>query len=181
MNREKAREILGDNATEEQITNLLNSWHLDENEKVKELENKINSLTAENSKHSDYDEIKKQLDEINQANMTEQEKKIRSRLETAGEDVMDVRSDMENNIRDFMVNVLRKNTVEVEVKDLTYQDYHRITITITPLSPDGDGDADLLFNDYHTGGENMTINDGELSTDILEGICEMLADMPVEG
>lgn len=111
--------------------------------------------------------------------MTEQE--IRSRLETAGDDVMDVRSDMENNIRDFMVNVLRKNTVEVEVKDLTYQDYHRITITITPLSPDGDGDADLLFNDYATGGTNMTIHDGELSTDILEGICEMLADMPVEG
>ena len=74
MNREKARQILGEDATEEQITNLLNSWHLDENEKVKELENQINSLTAENSKHSDYDEIKKQLDEINKANMSEQEK-----------------------------------------------------------------------------------------------------------
>ena len=111
--------------------------------------------------------------------MTENE--IRSRLEMAGDNVMDLRSDMENDIRDFMVNVLHKNTIEVEVKDLTYQDYHRVTITITPLSPDGDGDADLLFNDYATGGTNMTINDGELSTDILEGICEMLADMPVEG
>lgn len=83
MNREKAREILGENATEEQITNLLNSWHLDENEKVKELESKINSLTAENSKHSDYDEIKKQLDEINQANMTEQEKLAKEKEEIA--------------------------------------------------------------------------------------------------
>lgn len=85
MNREKAREILGENATEEQITNLLNSWHLDENEKVKELESKINSLTAENSKHSDYDDIKRQLDEINQANMSEQEKLAKAREEIAKE------------------------------------------------------------------------------------------------
>ncbi len=74
MDREKARTILGEGATEEQITNLLNSWHIDENEKVQELQNQINSLTAENSKHSDYDEIKSQLDEINKAKLTEQEK-----------------------------------------------------------------------------------------------------------
>lgn len=74
MDREKARTILGENATEEQITNLLNSWHLDENAKVKELEEQINSLTATANKYSDYDEIKKQLDEINKANMSEQEK-----------------------------------------------------------------------------------------------------------
>lgn len=74
MDREKARAILGEGATEEQITNLLNSWHLDENAKVKELENQINSLTAQTSKYSDYDEIKAKLDEINKANMSEQEK-----------------------------------------------------------------------------------------------------------
>lgn len=74
MDREKARKILGEEATEEQITNLLNSWHLDENAKVKELEEQINSLTATANKYSDYDEIKKQLDEINKANMSEQEK-----------------------------------------------------------------------------------------------------------
>jgi hypothetical protein len=111
--------------------------------------------------------------------MTENE--IRRRLERAEENVLDVRSDMENDIRDFMVNVLHKDTIEVEVKDLTYQEYHKVSITITPLSPDGDGDADLLFNDYATGGTNMTIHDGELSTDILEGICMELCDMPVEG
>ncbi len=74
MDREKARKILGEEATEEQITNLLNSWHLDENAKVKELEEQINSLTATAKKYSDYDEIKKQLDDINKANMSEQEK-----------------------------------------------------------------------------------------------------------
>ena len=74
MNREKAREILGENASEEQITNLLNQWHIEESSKVKDLESKVNDLTNENNKYSDYDSIKKQLDDINKANMTEQEK-----------------------------------------------------------------------------------------------------------
>lgn len=74
MNREKAREILGEGATEEQITNLLNNYHLEESAKVKDLENQINDLAQANSKHSDYDAIKKELDDIKKANMTEQEK-----------------------------------------------------------------------------------------------------------
>ena len=74
MNREKARQILGEEATEEQITNLLNNWHTDESDKVQELQNQINSLTAENKKHSDYDAIKKELDEINKSRMTDAEK-----------------------------------------------------------------------------------------------------------
>lgn len=74
MNREKAREILGENAMEEQITNLLNQWHIDESNKVKDLESQVNSLTEQNNKYSDYDDLKKQLDDINKANMTEQEK-----------------------------------------------------------------------------------------------------------
>jgi TolA-binding protein len=74
MTREQAKNILGENATEEQITNLLNAYHVNESKKVKELENQINSLNEQNSKYSDYDEIKKQLDEINKANMSEQEK-----------------------------------------------------------------------------------------------------------
>jgi len=82
MNREKAKEILGEGATEEQITNLLNSWHLDENAKVKELENQINSLTVQTSKYSDYDDIKKQLDEINKAKMSEEERLEQMRKET---------------------------------------------------------------------------------------------------
>ena len=34
----------------------------------------LNNLESENSKYRDYDSIKKQLDDINKANMTEQEK-----------------------------------------------------------------------------------------------------------
>lgn len=74
MNRDEARKILGENATEEQITNLLNNYHIQDSAKVKELENQINSLTEQTSKYSDYDQIKAKLDEINKANMTEQEK-----------------------------------------------------------------------------------------------------------
>ena len=74
LNRDEARKILGEGATEEQITNLLNNYHNVESEKVKSLEEKVNSLESENSKYSDYDSIKKQLDDINKANMTEQEK-----------------------------------------------------------------------------------------------------------
>lgn len=74
MNREEARKILGEGATEEQITNLLNNWHIEESAKVKELESQVNNLSQENSKYSDYDAIKSKLEEINKANMTEQEK-----------------------------------------------------------------------------------------------------------
>ena len=74
MNREEAKKILGEGATEEVITNFLNNYHIEESAKVKDLESKVNNLTQENSKYSDYDTIKKQLDDINKANMTEQEK-----------------------------------------------------------------------------------------------------------
>lgn len=82
MNREEARKILGEGATEEQITNLLNSWHIQESAKVKELESQVNNLTEQNSKYSDYDSIKQQLDEINKANMSEQEKLEQMKKET---------------------------------------------------------------------------------------------------
>lgn len=74
MTRDEARKILGEQATEEQITNLLDNYHVQESAKVKELESKVNNLTEQNSKYSDYDEIKSKLDEINKASMTEQEK-----------------------------------------------------------------------------------------------------------
>lgn len=74
MTRDEAKKILGEGATEEVITNFLDNYHVEESSKVKDLESKINNLTQENSKYSDYDEIKKQLDDINKANMSEQEK-----------------------------------------------------------------------------------------------------------
>lgn len=82
MTREEAKKILGENATEEQVTNLLNNYHVEESAKVKELEDKVNNLTAQNSKYSDYDSIKQQLDDINKANMTEQQKLEAAKEET---------------------------------------------------------------------------------------------------
>lgn len=82
MNREEARKILGEGATEEVITNFLNNYHIQESEKVKTLETQLNSLKEQNDKYSDYDSIKKQLDDINKANMTEQEKLEQMRKET---------------------------------------------------------------------------------------------------
>ena len=70
MNRDEARKILGENATEEQVTNLLNSVH----NFGKAKDDEIAKLKEETAKYSDYDSIKGQLDEINRAKMTEQEK-----------------------------------------------------------------------------------------------------------
>lgn len=81
LTREKAREILGENATEEQVTNLLNTWHIQESAKVKALETQVNDLTKEKNKYSDYEEIKSKLDEINKANMSEQEKLAQQKKE----------------------------------------------------------------------------------------------------
>lgn len=82
MTREEARKILGEEATEEQITNLLNNYHIQESAKVKELENKVNALTEQNNKYGDYEEIKNKLDEINKANMSEQERLEEMKKET---------------------------------------------------------------------------------------------------
>lgn len=70
MTRESVREILGEGATDEQITNYLDGYHAIEKEKNKE----INDLKAQLNKFNDYDDIKKKLDDIEKANMTEQEK-----------------------------------------------------------------------------------------------------------
>lgn len=70
MNRDKARMILGEGATEEQITNLLNEFH----NASKEQNNQIASLNDKLSKVSDYEELKAKLDAIEKANMSEQER-----------------------------------------------------------------------------------------------------------
>lgn len=70
MKRDDIKNILGENASEEQITNLLNAFH----NSSKEAKNKIDELNAKLSQVSDYDDIKKKLDDINKANMSEQEK-----------------------------------------------------------------------------------------------------------
>ena len=72
MSREDAKKILGEGATEEQITNFLNALHTREQALKNEIANKNNEL----EKYSDYDIIKSQLDEINKSKMTEQEKHL---------------------------------------------------------------------------------------------------------
>lgn len=81
MNREKARQILGENATEEQVTNFLNEWHNSKKEEQKQYETQLNELQNKINQYSDYDNIKAKLDEINKANMTEQEKMEQQRKE----------------------------------------------------------------------------------------------------
>lgn len=70
MKRENVRAILGESITEEQVTSLLNAFH----EAEKEKNNEISALKNENSKYSDYDSIKQQLNEINLAKMSEKER-----------------------------------------------------------------------------------------------------------
>lgn len=82
MNREKARTILGEGATEEQVTNFLNEWHNAKKEETTQYETQLNELQNKINKYSDYEEIKSKLDEINKANMTEQEKLEQMKKET---------------------------------------------------------------------------------------------------
>ena len=79
MTRDEVRKILGEGATEEQITNTLNALHNQTNSLKQELE----SVKATQSKYSDYDDIKKQLEEINKANMSQEEKMKADREEIA--------------------------------------------------------------------------------------------------
>ena len=54
MTRDEAKKILGENATEEQVTNLRNNFHNSEkakNDKIAQLEKQLTGF-------SDYDEIK---------------------------------------------------------------------------------------------------------------------------
>ena len=78
MKRDDIKKILGEGATEEQVTNLLNSFHSAEKSKNDE----IATLKNQMAQYSDYDAIKKQLDDINKANMTEQEKLEEQKRET---------------------------------------------------------------------------------------------------
>ena len=82
MNREKARQILGEGATEEQVTNLLNEWHKEKTEEKNQYETQINQLQSDLAKYSDYDAIKKENDKYKQSQMTEQEKLEQMKKET---------------------------------------------------------------------------------------------------
>ena len=86
MKRDDIKKILGENATEEQISNLLNAFHEKENETKKQVDDnkkELDDLKKQLNRYSDYDTIKKQLDDINKANMTEQEKLEEQKKEIA--------------------------------------------------------------------------------------------------
>lgn len=75
MTREEVRKMLGEAATEEQITNALNMFH----QKEQELKKTKESL----NQYSDYDDLKTKLEQIERERMTEEEKLQLERQEIA--------------------------------------------------------------------------------------------------
>lgn len=74
MTREEAKAMLGETATEEQITALLNKFHIEQDDlrkQVETLENKVSTTEKANTELLGY---KKKVEEIEKANMSEQEK-----------------------------------------------------------------------------------------------------------
>jgi hypothetical protein len=98
---------------------------------------------------------------------------VKKELSQADEILLNLRSDMEENIRSYMIET---KTDPLKVDVFFGGRKHDMVITIEPLSEDGDGDADLLFEDKHTGVDGMKIYDAELSTDLLAGICMELSE-----
>lgn len=79
MTRDGVKEILGEGATDAQVSAILNAFHSDIEAKDKE----INSLNSKLQKQNDYDAIKNELEEIHKANMSEQEKMEEQKKEIA--------------------------------------------------------------------------------------------------
>jgi hypothetical protein len=103
---------------------------------------------------------------------------IRNELRQADENVLNLRSEMEEEIRSYMI---AENLYPLEVDVKFCGENHHIVITIEDYTDDGDGDCDLLFEDKRTGVDGMNIYDAELSTDLLAGICMMLSDCLIKG
>ena len=70
----KREELLAKGYTEEQVTDLLNSFHSAQNEVKKENETLRKELESKSSLEVQNQNLQKQLDAINEANLTEQEK-----------------------------------------------------------------------------------------------------------
>ena len=98
---------------------------------------------------------------------------VRNKLSQADEIVLDLRSDMEGDIRSYMIET---KTQPLKVDVIFGGEKHCMVITIEQPSEDGDGDCDLLFKDTLTGVTGMTIYNAELSTDLLAGICMELSE-----
>lgn len=70
MSRDDIRKMLGEGATEEQVTNVLNALYTSSKAK----DDEINTLKTKNSQYSDYEELKKYKEDVEKSKMTEQEK-----------------------------------------------------------------------------------------------------------
>lgn len=77
MNREEIKRILGENASEELTSSLLNAFHTAE----KANSEKINSLQSELSNYSDYNDVKQKLNQYETEKMSETEKLERMKAE----------------------------------------------------------------------------------------------------
>lgn len=74
MTREEAKKIIGENATDEQVTTLLNAFHNEHSaleKQVTSLEGQVTNLTSENTDLQNY---KAQIEELEKAKLSEQEK-----------------------------------------------------------------------------------------------------------
>lgn len=77
----KREDLLAKGYTEEQVTDLLNTFHSANNEVKKENENLRKVLESKNALEEQNQNLQKQLDAINEANLTEQEKIAKEREE----------------------------------------------------------------------------------------------------
>lgn len=77
----KREDLLAKGYTEEQVTDLLNTFHSANNEVKKENENLRKVLESKNALEEENQNLQKQLDAINEANLTEQEKIAKEREE----------------------------------------------------------------------------------------------------
>ena len=77
----KREELLEKGYSEEQVTDLLNAFHSAQNEVKKENENLKKELESKAVVEERNQELQKQIDAINEANLTEQEKIAKERAE----------------------------------------------------------------------------------------------------
>ena len=98
---------------------------------------------------------------------------IKKSLGESDETLLNLRSDMEEDIRSYMIET---KTQPLKVDVVFGGEKHHMVITIEQPSEDGDGDCDLLFEDKRTGVDGMKIYDADLSTDLLAGICMELSE-----
>jgi len=77
----KREDLLAKGYTEEQVTDLLNSFHSANNEVKKENENLRKELESKSAFEQKAKELQQQIDAINEQNLTEQEKIAKERAE----------------------------------------------------------------------------------------------------